>query len=138
MNFWLLHFLRRSFISFEQNNFEAALIDLNAACPYARFARSPLKGLVFQVAGHVQAHRSLSGSEQKQALSLLDAAACLAYAGPYEDDENFVKFSSEWHHVERAEAYLALRKPMMPCTNWIRLGGLYEVRQSSIGLRKAR
>ena len=104
-------FLRRSFISFEQNNFEAALIDLNAACPYARFARSPLKGLVFQVAGHVQAHRSLSGSEQKQALSLLDAAACLAYAGPYEDDENFVKFSSEWHHVERAEAYLALRKP---------------------------
>jgi len=50
-------FLRRSFISFEQNNFEAALIDLNADA-LMLVCRSPLKGLVFQVAGHVQAHRS--------------------------------------------------------------------------------
>ncbi|HEY4388413.1 MAG TPA: hypothetical protein VGN34_28510, partial [Ktedonobacteraceae bacterium] len=103
--------LRRSFISFEQENFEAALIDLNAACPYARSARSPLKGLVFQVAGHVHAHLSQSISEQKKALAMLDDAGQLAYAGPYEEDENFVRFSADWHHVERAEAFLALRKP---------------------------
>ncbi len=104
-------FLRRSFISFEQENIEAALIDLNSACPYARSSRSSLKGLVFQVAGHVQSHLARGMSEQKHALALLDEAGRLAYAGPYEDDENFIRFSADWYHVERAEAFLALSKP---------------------------
>jgi transcriptional regulator with XRE-family HTH domain len=103
--------LRRSFISFEQDKFDVALVDLNAACPAAQSARSPLKGLVFQVAGHVHAHMARSVSDQKKALSLLDSAASLAYAGPYTDDEHFIRFSADWHHVERAEAYLALCKP---------------------------
>ena len=103
--------LRRSFISFEQENLEAALIDLNAASPYARSARAALKGLVFQVAGHVHAHLAQSMSEQKRALAMLDDAGQLAYAGPYEEDENFISFSSDWYHVERAETFLALNKP---------------------------
>ncbi len=104
-------FMRRGFISFEQNEVEAAVLDLDAALPSARLARASLKGLAFQVAGHFHTHTAYTDADRDQALRLMDEAASIARSGPFEDDENFVRFNAGWYHAERAEALIALKKP---------------------------
>jgi tetratricopeptide (TPR) repeat protein len=103
--------LRRAFISFDKKDYASAIIDLDAALPYAKRSSAPLRGIILQVAGHAHAHITSSSTDVTQAMKLLDQAGSIARQGNLEDDQSFVKFNPGWYHSERAEALVALNRP---------------------------
>jgi tetratricopeptide (TPR) repeat protein len=103
--------LRRGFISFDQGDFTTALVDLDTALPFAKYARAPLRGFIYQVAGHYHSHIQQSMADEIQAIKLLDQAGHIIRQGNLEDDQSFVRFNAGWYHTERAEALIAINRP---------------------------
>lgn len=103
--------LRRGLINFDQGNYTNALVDLDEAVRLAKNVRAPLKGFIFQIAGHTHAHIEGSNIDSMQAMSLLDQAGNIVHRGNLEDDQSFVKFGLGWYHQERAGAFLTMKRP---------------------------
>jgi len=109
-------FFRRGITSFEQttislkqDHLNQAVFYLDTALSYAQHATPLMSGLISLEWGLVHAHVAQTEKEKTQVIHQLDAGYKYITQYRAEDDVNFVKFSSGWYHLTRAEVLIALR-----------------------------
>lgn len=100
-----LVFHRRGVTLQEKGEITAALHDFQAAQSLLRFVSPQLRGAVLSSLGHAAAHQAQDLPAHHQAIRWIDEGARWIEPGKGED-EHFVRFGEERHHLDKAAAYL--------------------------------
>jgi tetratricopeptide (TPR) repeat protein len=105
-------FFRRARTHMQQQQYDAAISDLEAALPYADRARDPLKGYVYQTTA--ETYSIMAGKDkqlQKKSLNMLDQVGRIIRKGNLEDDGSFVKLNVAGLYMDRARALTRFHEP---------------------------
>ncbi len=103
---------RRARTFIQQQKYEAAVRDLEAALPYADRSRDPLKGYVYQTTAETYA--LVAGTDrqlQKKSLNIFDQVGRIIRKGDLEDDGSFVKLNIAGLYMDRARALTQFNQP---------------------------
>lgn len=102
---------RRAKTYLKQQDYDAAIKDLEAALPYAEKSRDPLKGYVYQATAEAYSIVAKNDAQtQKQSLNLLDQVGRIVRKGNLEDDGSFVKLNIAGLYMDRAQALTLFHK----------------------------
>jgi len=105
-------FFRRARTHVQQQLYDAAISDLEAALPYADRSRDPLKGYVYQTTA--ETYSIIAGKDkqmQKKSLNMLDQVGRIIRKGNLEDDSSFVKLNVAGLYMDRARALTRFHEP---------------------------
>jgi tetratricopeptide (TPR) repeat protein len=96
-------YFRKARTFMQQQRYDAAIADLEAALPYADRSRDPLKGYVYQTTA--ETYSMMKDKQlQKKSLNMLDQVGRIIRKGNLEDDGSFVKLNIAGLYMDRARA----------------------------------
>jgi len=105
-------FFRRARTHMQQQLYDAAISDLEAALPYADRSRDPLKWYVYPTTA--ETYSIIAGKDkqmQKKSLNMLDQVGRIIRKGNLEDDSSFVKLNVAGLYMDRARALTRFHEP---------------------------
>jgi tetratricopeptide (TPR) repeat protein len=98
-------------------DFVQALADFHAAYGIVETLEKqnsqPVRGAILAEWGSTLAHQTQDVRDRSEALGKLDAAGKIVNASHFRSDPYFLNVNVEWYHIDKAEAFIALRSPKL-------------------------
>jgi transcriptional regulator with XRE-family HTH domain len=93
------------------NDFAAALRAVDLGRASGQYVSQPVLAATLSGHGLAQAYNAHDAQDRRNALTRMDSMVKVIQASDFQHDEYFFHVNDEWHHMDKAEAFLAVGWP---------------------------